>query len=67
MEQVSHESDERRHHRHRRHSRLRRLRRKLGPGRLRQIAIVIMSLIIIAILVYLFIDRSVQVPAPPVE
>ena len=66
MEQAS-RADERHHHHRPRHKRLiRRLRRRLGPGRFRQIVVLAVMLLVLALVCYLFMQKVTQPPPMPV-
>ena len=69
MEEASQAGQRRRRRRHERprHKRfIRRVRRRLGPGRFRQILILSVMLLILAVVCYMFMQKVTQPPPMPV-
>ena len=68
MEQASEAGEGHRRHRHERprHKRfIRRIRRRLGPGRFRQILVLSVMLLVLAVVCYLFMQKVTQPPPMP--
>jgi hypothetical protein len=68
MEQATEAGKRRRRHRHEvpRHKRfIRRVRRRLGPGRFRQIIVLMIMLGLLALICYLFMQKVTQPPPMP--